>query len=176
MKGKAFLDIDKQYDYKADPGPSRLLGALCIVMCPTAMFMSFQQTDLTQSLNVIGKGYFFYFTGAIVPWIVRLLAIALIPIGVLFFKGAKEQIKSGARIVFTPHGFIYESGPPAGTKNLIKYSNISDIRIEKKQNQSILHFTANGAKRFILSNSMKSMDEFNKMASMLTDRTASQSK
>ena len=164
------MDIDKQYDYKAEPGPLRMLGVLCVILSPTTVLLSFQETGSPQHMTVINKGYFFSFNGPIVPWIVRLFALALIPVGIALFKGAKEQAKFGGRIIFTPHGFIYEAGPPAGTNNLIKYGKISDVRVVTKGDKSTLYFMANDAKRFVLSKSMKSMDEFNEMAAMLTER------
>jgi hypothetical protein len=163
--------IEKQFDYKSEAGPLKLLGVLCIVLAPLAMWMSFQEDPNPDGLWMLGRGWFAYVPAPLVPWVIRAFSLLLVWIGVVMIKGAGEQQKYGGRIAFTPVGLIYEAGKPDGIDRAIKYQDITDIQIADKGNKSALYFKHIGeGKRFIAAASMKSKAEFDEMAAMLQQR------
>jgi hypothetical protein len=163
-------DIERQFDYNAGAGMLRLLGVLCFILAPVAMWMTFQEGK-SGSLWLYGSGWFAYIPPALAPWAVRVISVVLLWVGYMLFKGAGEQEKFGGRIAFTPTGLIFEAGPPDGLDNETKYQDIADVRVADRKGEKTLFFTRGGnIKCFVKMSQMKSPAEFDEMAALLAAR------
>ena len=163
--------IERQFEYHESGSPLRLLGVLCIILAPLAMWMTFQEASFG-GLFVYGHSWFAYIPAPLVPWAVRLGSLVLVWAGYAMIKGAGQQDKLGGRIAFTANGIIWEAGPPDGVDRETSYQEISNVRVSDKKGQKVLTFTrADNAHCFIKSSQMKSVAEFDEMATMLAERT-----
>lgn len=171
------LKIERQFEYRSpDAGALKLLGVLMIIMSPLAFWMTLQQTsDISNSTWLVGTGWYFL-PPAMVPWIVRALAVVLLWAGFLIIQGAGKQKKFGGRVAFTSTGMIWEAGPPDGSDNEIKYEDISNVQMSEKKRQKIVTFKRAGVGNcFITSTNMRSLSDFDEMASLLMKRTEGKS-
>ena len=162
--------IDRQFEYREGVGPLRLLGVLCIIMGPLAMWMSFQDDPHGDGIWMFGKGWVGYIPPALAPWAMRIFCFVLIWAGYLMIKGAAQQKKFGGRIAFTPAGLIWEAGPPDGVNRERSYEEISNVRISEAKERKVLNFTRAGAKCVIYSSQMRSVAEFDEMAALMAER------
>jgi len=166
-------EIEQQFDYDCNEsaGMLKLLAVLSIILGPLTLWMTFQAGDSSDGLLLLGKSWFAFVPAPLVPWVTRVFSVLLVWGGWLMFKGASKQTKFAGRVAFTPTGMIWEAGPLAGGNNEIKYHQISKLRLsEKKRGKTITFKRAGVGKCYIASWQMRSMEEFDEMAAILTNR------